>query len=97
MLLALASIQKWIIHQIDIKTAFLEDDLDEEVYMHQPEGFMVEGQKHKVCKLVKSLYGLKQASKQWRKGFHQVILTCGFKMHESDNVYTVSMKMAKGS
>jgi hypothetical protein len=63
-LLALAAIHKMIIHQMDVKTAFLNGDLEEEIYMSQPEGFIVKGQEKKVCKLVKSLYGLKQAPKQ---------------------------------
>ena len=63
-LIALASIYKFEIHQMDVKTAFLNGELDEEIYMQQPEGFIVQGQEHKVCKLVKSLYGLKQAPKQ---------------------------------
>ena len=48
-----------------VKTAFLNGDLDEEIYMEQPEGFVAPGQEKKVCKLVKSLYCLKQAPKQW--------------------------------
>ena len=48
---------------MDVKTAFLNDDLEEEIYMEQSEGFIVPGQEKKVCKLVKSLYGLKQAPK----------------------------------
>lgn len=51
------------IHQIDVKIAFINRDIDEEIYMEQ-QGFMVKGQEHKVCKFVKSLYGLKQAQKQ---------------------------------
>ncbi|CAM8960204.1 unnamed protein product [Rhodiola kirilowii] len=59
LLIALASIHKLLVHQMDVKTAFLNGDLKEEIYMKQPEGFVVAGQEHKVCKLVKSLYGLK--------------------------------------
>jgi hypothetical protein len=51
----------WKIHQMDVKTAFLNGDLKENVFMSQPEGFIVKGQEHKVCKLIKTLYGLKQA------------------------------------
>ena len=62
-LIALASIHKLFIHQMDVKTAFLNGDLEEEIYMEQPEGCVVSGQENKVCKLLKSLYGLKQAPK----------------------------------
>ena len=48
---------------MDIKTAFLNSDLEEEIYMEQPEGCVILGQEHKICKLIKSLYGLKQAPK----------------------------------
>jgi hypothetical protein len=53
-----------IIHQMDVKTAFLNGELDEEIYMDQPEGFNADGQENKVCRLIKSLFGLKQAPKQ---------------------------------
>ena len=52
------------IHQMDVKTAFLNGDLEEKIYMDQPIGFVEPGQESKVCKLTKSLYGLKQAPKQ---------------------------------
>ena len=61
MLIAIAAIHNLEIHQMDVKTAFLNGDLDEEIYMEQPEGFVVPGQEKKVCRLVKSLYGLKKA------------------------------------
>ena len=51
----------WKVHQMDVKKTFLNGDLKENVFMSQPECFVVKGQKHKVCELVKSLYGLKQA------------------------------------
>uniref|UniRef100_A0A2N9I931 Reverse transcriptase Ty1/copia-type domain-containing protein n=1 Tax=Fagus sylvatica TaxID=28930 RepID=A0A2N9I931_FAGSY len=83
-LIALASIYKLVVHQMDVKTAFLNGDLDEEVYMDQPEGFVLPGKEKKVCKLVKSLYGLKQAPKQWHEKFDIVILANGFKHNGAD-------------
>ena len=53
------------LHQVDITTAFLNGKLEEEVFMKQPEGFVVKGQKHLVCRLKKSLYGLKQSPRCW--------------------------------
>ena len=64
MVLAIVALRNLEIHQMDVKTAFLNGDLDEEIYMEQPEGFVAPGQEKKVCKLVKSLYGLNQAPKQ---------------------------------
>ena len=64
LLIAVATIYDLKIHQMDVKTAFWIGDLDEEIYMDQPEGFVESSQESKVCKLTKSLYGLKQAPKQ---------------------------------
>ena len=69
---------------MDVKTIFLNGDLNEEIYMEQPEGVVVPGQEKKVCQLVKSFYGLKQASKQWHKKFDHVMLTNGFIINECD-------------
>ena len=63
LLIAIAAIFDLKIHQMDVKTTFLNGDLEEEIYMDQPEGFVESGQESKVCKLTKSLYGLKQAPK----------------------------------
>ena len=84
MVLAIAALRNLEIHQMDVKTAFLNGDLDEEIYMEQPEGFVAPGQEKKVCKLVKSLYGLKQALKQWHQKFDRVVLANGFKINECD-------------
>ncbi|PWA89720.1 zinc finger, CCHC-type [Artemisia annua] len=84
LLIALSAIHDLIVHQMDVKTAFLNGDLEEEVYMNQPEGFVMPGNEHKVCKLVKSLYGLKQTPKQWHQKFDEVILSSGFSLNQSD-------------
>ena len=83
-LLALASIYKLFVHQMDVKTAFLNGDLDEEVYIEQPEGFVLSRNKKKVCKLVKSLYGLKQTLKQWHEKFDLAIFSDGFTHNSSE-------------
>jgi hypothetical protein len=62
-LLSLAASYGLLVHQMDVKTAFLNGELDEEIYMDQPDGFIVKGEEQKVCKLLKSLYGLKRAPK----------------------------------
>ena len=67
--LSLAASMDLEIEQLDVKTAFLHGDLEEEIYMQQPEGFKVKSKEDLVCKLKKSLYGLKQAPRQWYKRF----------------------------
>ena len=84
MLIAITAIHNLEIHQMDVKTAFLNGDLDEEKYMEQPKGFIVPSQEKKVCWLVKSIYGLKQAPKQWHEKFDSVMMTNGFKINECD-------------
>src|SRR4051812_2008941 len=68
-LLSLAASHGLLVHQMDVKTTFLNGQLDEEIYMQQPDEFAVNGQERKVCKLLKSLYGLNQAPKQWHEKF----------------------------
>ena len=63
---------------MDVKMTFLNGNLEEKVYMKQPEGFSSSGGEHLVCKLKKSTYGLKQASHRWYLKFHDVISSFGF-------------------
>jgi len=79
------------LHQMDVKTAFLNDDLYEDVYMQQPEGFKPKGQEHLVCKLKKSIYGLKQASRQWYIKFDEVMKKQGFLKNQVDQCTYLKM------
>ena len=65
MLIALATKYHWKLHQLDVKSSFLNGELKEEVYLTQPEGFVKSGHEHLVCKLKNVLYGLKQAPRSW--------------------------------
>ena len=76
-LLAIAAHYDYEIWQMDVKTAFLNGNLTEEVYMTQPEGF-TSGGGSKVCKLQRSIYGLKQASRSWNIRFDETIKELGF-------------------
>jgi len=67
------------LHQMDVKTAFLNGDLEEDVYMDQPVRFAEEGKEHMVCKLKRSIYGLKQASRQWYLKLNDSIVSFRFK------------------
>ena len=80
-LLSIAAALNYEIWQMDVKTAFLNGNLDESIYMMQPEGFIVEGQEQKGCKLLRSIYGLKQASRSWNLRFDETIKTFGFEQN----------------
>ena len=70
---------------MDIKTDFLNGELNEEIYMNKPSGFNLIGQEHNVFKLKRSIYGIKQASRQWNLKFHQAMLNDSFTMMEEDH------------
>ena len=77
-LLVVAASLDYEIWQMDVKTAFLNGNLNEDIYMQQPEGFKAKGKEHMVCKLQRSIYGLKQASRSWNIRFDQAITSFGF-------------------
>ena len=77
-MLAIVAFYDYEIWQMDVKTAFLNGFLEEELYMMQPEGFVYPKGANKVCKLQRSIYGLVQASRSWNKRFDSVIKAYGF-------------------
>jgi hypothetical protein len=80
---------------MDVKTTLLNGDLLENVYMTQPKGFAVKGKEHMRCHLRKSIYGLKQASRQWYLKFDETIRSFGFKENEEDNCIYVKFRDEK--
>ncbi|GKB31883.1 retrotransposon protein, putative, ty1-copia subclass [Tanacetum coccineum] len=83
-LIAIAAFYDYEIWQMDVKTAFLNGYLSEEVYMEQPEGFVNPKYPNRVCKLKRSIYGLKQASRQWNKRFDDEIKKFGFTQNRDE-------------
>jgi hypothetical protein len=79
LLLALAAQEGWHMHHMDIKSTFLNDDLTEEVYVHQPLGFVIPGKENKVLRLRKALYGLRQAPRAWNAKVDSTLKQMGFK------------------
>jgi len=90
--LALAAAEDMEVHTMDVSSAFLNGDLDEEIYMAQPEGFAAPGQEHLVCRLKKSLYGLKQSPRQWYQKLHATFVSLGFSRCASDHCVWVWAK-----
>ena len=84
-LLAFVTLFDLELEQLDVKTAFLHGELEEEIYMRQPEGFAVPGKEQLVCKLKKSLYGLKQAPRHWYKRFDTFMIEQGYTRSRYDN------------
>jgi hypothetical protein len=85
LILSIVAKQALELFQMDVKTAFLNGELDEEIYMAQPAGFEVQGHERKVCYLKHSIYGLKQSSMQWYLRFHNSITSLDFEMIKEDH------------
>jgi hypothetical protein len=77
--LALAARNGWVVHHMDVRSAFLNRDLLEEVYVLQLAGFIKSGEDHKVLRLHKALYGLHQASRAWNAKLDDTLLSFGFR------------------
>jgi len=85
LLISLATTHHWPVHQLDIKNAFLNGILDEEVYMAQPPGFVAQRESMKVCKLKKSIYGLKQSPRAWFCRFASTVQDFGLHRSKKDH------------
>ena len=79
--MSIAGVNNYHVKQFDIKTAFLNGDIEEEIYMKQPPGFE---KGNDACKLRNGLYGLKQAARAWNKIYHEAVISFGFKQSEVD-------------
>ncbi len=89
LMIALASAKNMILHQMDVETAFLNGCLEEDIYMRQPEGFEKAGSENLVCRLKKSIYGLKQSPRCWNVTLDSYLQEIGFKQSKYDPcIYT---------
>ena len=87
-IMALNSMMKWDLHQMDVKIAFLNDMIEEEFYIEQSQGFEVEHRWKHVCKLKKALYGLTQAPRTWYGRIDSFLQSMGFTKSKVDpNLY----------
>lgn len=93
MILSAAANEKLQLMQIDVKTAFLYGELDEEIYMRQPDGF--DDNSGRVCRVNKSLYGLKQALRCWNKKFTAFLRSFGLVASNADSCVFISRKEKK--
>jgi hypothetical protein len=84
-IIVLAAKMKWKLHQMDVKTYFLNGVIKEEVYIEKPQGFEVEDRKSHVCKLKKALYGLKQAPRAWYGWIDSFLTSLGFTKSKADS------------
>ena len=83
-LIAPAAQLKWKVHHLDVKSAFLNGEIEEEIYVHQPKGFIEKGKEDYVLRLKKALYGLKQAPRAWNYKLNCILKSMGFIITVSD-------------
>lgn len=89
---SLAAYRNWKLWQLDVKNAFLYGELDREVLMEQPQGFISEHFPNYVYRLKKALYGLKQAPRAWYGKVAQYFIFCGFKVSDSDSSLFIKLE-----
>ena len=82
--LAVAGIKGWIVRHYDVKTAYLNGVIEDDIYMYQPRGFLEEGKENMFCKIKKSLYGLKQSARAWNIKLDSVLKNIGFRKGKAD-------------
>ena len=96
-MLALPNAKDWEIHQLDVKSAYLNGTIDINIYMTQPEGFVDSSQPDYVCKLKRSLYGLKQSARCWYNTLDAFLVSSGYRKSNADNsIYINSVKKDDG-
>jgi hypothetical protein len=83
--IAVATSRGWLLHQMDVKNAFLHGELQEEVYLDQPPGYEDMSHPNYVCRLRKALYGLKQAPRAWHDKIAESLVTIGFRMSDANH------------
>lgn len=88
-LLAVAANNRWEVFQLDVKSAFLNGDLLEDVFVEQPQGFILKGEEHKVYKLHKALYGLRQAPRAWYSKIDSYFVENGFRRSRDEHTLYV--------
>jgi hypothetical protein len=86
LLVVLAAQEGWRVHHMDVKLVFLNDDLKEEVYVHQPLGFVIPGKEGKVLHMRKTLYGLRQAPRAWNAKLDSTLKRMGFRQSQHEVV-----------
>ena len=84
LIISLTALHDWELEALDVKTAFLYGKLDKQIYMQQPKGYVVKGKVTYVCRLQKSIYGLKQTALQWNKQLHSSLFNMGFQCTSTD-------------
>ncbi|KAL0340719.1 UNVERIFIED_CONTAM: Retrovirus-related Pol polyprotein from transposon RE2 [Sesamum radiatum] len=94
-LIAIAANKKWKIYQMDVKSAFLNGYIDEEIYVEQPQGFIAKGSEEKVLRLKKALYGLKQAPRAWYSRIDKYFMDRGFRRSLSEPTLYIKSQVSE--